>query len=55
MYTGFIQIFGTKIQDFFPYFFPNNNFFFQTEGYQIGDKQNKVFFIMNSKRKGEIE
>ena len=28
--------FGSKIQDFFHTFFQNNNFFFQTQGYQMG-------------------
>ena len=32
--TGLAQILGSKIQDFFQ----NNNFFFQTQGYQIGDQ-----------------
>ena len=32
--SGFVQISGSKIQDFFQ----NNNFFFQTQGYQIGDQ-----------------
>ena len=36
--TGFVQIFGFKIQDFFQTFFHNNNFFFQTQGYQICDQ-----------------
>ena len=34
-YTGFVQIFGSKVQDFSPTFFQNNNFFFQLQGYQI--------------------
>ena len=36
---GFVQIFGSKIQDVFQTFFQNNYFFFQTQGYQIGDQQ----------------
>ena len=35
---GFVQIFGSKIQDVFQTFFQNNYFFFQTQGYQIGDQ-----------------
>ena len=34
LFPGFEQIFGSKIQDFFPDFFQNNNFFFQTLSYQ---------------------
>ena len=34
----FIQIFGSKIQDLFPDFFQNNNFFFHTQDYQMGDQ-----------------
>ena len=37
--TGFTQIFGFKIQDFFQNFFQNNNFFLQSQGYQTGDQQ----------------
>ena len=33
-YTGFVQIFGSKIQDFFRLL--SQNFFSQTQGYQIG-------------------
>ena len=33
-HTGFVQIFGSKIQDFFQTSLPN--FFSQTQGYQIG-------------------
>ena len=33
--VGFVQIFGSKIQDFFQTFFQNDNFFFQTQGYRI--------------------
>ena len=33
--TGFVQIFGSKILDFFQTFFQINNFFVQTQGYQI--------------------
>ena len=36
--TGFIQIFGFNIQDFFQTFFHNNDFFFQIQGYQICDQ-----------------
>ena len=36
--TGFVQIFGSKIQDVFQTIFQNNYFFFQTQGYQIGDQ-----------------
>ena len=36
--TGFVQIFGSKIQDLFWDFFQNNNFFFHTQNYQIGDQ-----------------
>ena len=36
--TGFVQIFGSKIQDVFQTFFQSNYFFFQTQGYQIGDQ-----------------
>ena len=32
--TGFVQIFGSK--RLWPAFFPKQNFFFQTQGYQIG-------------------
>ena len=35
---GFVQIFGSKILDVFQTFFQNNYFFFQTQGYQIGDQ-----------------
>ena len=67
VYTGFIQIFGSKIQDLFQTFFQNNKFFFQTHDYQMGDqyrplkmqkqqqKKNqewKFFFKMRCKRKG---
>ena len=35
--TGFVKIFGSKIQGFFRiFFFQNNNLLFQTQGYQIG-------------------
>ena len=37
--TGFLQIFGSKMQDLFPDFFQNNNFFFHTHNYQMGDQQ----------------
>ena len=33
--TGFVQFFGSKILDFFQTFFQINNFFVQTQGYQI--------------------
>ena len=36
--SGFLQIFGSKIQDCFQTFFQNNNFFSQTQGYQTGDQ-----------------
>ena len=36
--TGFIQIFGSKNSRLFPDFFQENNFFFQTQGYQTGDQ-----------------
>ena len=37
--TGFVQIFGSKIQDLFQTFFwQNNNFFFQTQGYLLSDQ-----------------
>ena len=37
--SGFVQISGFKIQDFFQTFFQNNNhFFFQTQGYHKGDQ-----------------
>ena len=32
VHTEFVQIFGSKIQDFLPTFFHNNNFFFETQG-----------------------
>ena len=32
---GFVQIFGSKLQDVFQTFFQNNYFFFQTQCYQI--------------------
>ena len=35
--TGFVQIFGSKIQDFFHPLFQKNNLYLQTQGYQIGD------------------
>ena len=35
VYTGYVQIFGSKIQDFFPDYFQNNGLFSQTQGYQI--------------------
>ena len=35
-FTWFVKGFGPKIQDFFQTFFQNNYFFFQTQGYQIG-------------------
>ena len=34
----FVQIFGSKIQDFLQTFFQNNNFTFHTQGYQRGDQ-----------------
>ena len=37
LHIGFVQIFGSKIQNFFQTFFQNKNFFFQTRGYQMGD------------------
>ena len=37
-HSGFVQIFGSKIQDFFQTFFQNNIFFSQTQNYQIGDQ-----------------
>ena len=41
--TGYVQIFGSKIQDFFQIFLQNNDFFFQTQGLnnQIGDQYNR--------------
>ena len=39
LFPGFEQIFGSKIPDFFPDFFQNNNFFFQTHSYQIGEQK----------------
>ena len=36
--SGFLQIFGSKIQECFHTFFQNNNFFSQTQGYQTGDQ-----------------
>ena len=38
VHTEFVQIFGSKIQDFFQTFFHNNNFFFETQGCQKGDQ-----------------
>ena len=32
-----VQNFGPKIQDFLQTLFQNKNFFFHTQGYQIGD------------------
>ena len=34
-----VCIFRSKIQNFLQTFFQNNNFFFQTQGYQIGDQK----------------
>ena len=34
---GFVQIVGAKIKDFSETFLQNDYFFFQTQGYQIGD------------------
>ena len=36
-HSGFVQIFGSKIQEFFQTFF-QNNIFSQTQNYQIGDQ-----------------
>ena len=36
--TGFVRIFGSRIEDFYQTFFQNNNFLLQTQGYQIGDQ-----------------
>ena len=35
---GFVQIFGSKLLDFFQTFAKNNVLFLQTHGYQIGDQ-----------------
>ena len=60
--AGFVQIFGYKIQGFFQTFFQNKNFFFQTQGYQIGwsvetliKAGTKIFFMVCCKCTGEIE
>ena len=46
--TGFIQIFGFKIQDFFPNFFHNNNFFFRLKVIEkVINKVTKLFFMMH--------
>ena len=37
--TGLVQIFGSKILKDFGQPFFQNNIFFQTQGYQIGDQQ----------------
>ena len=37
--SGFVQIFGSKSEDFFQTFFQNKNFFFKIQGCQIGDHQ----------------
>ena len=42
--TGFAQIFGSKLQDFFHTFFQTNNFFFQTQGHQTGDQYEQSLF-----------
>ena len=47
-YTWFVQIFGSKIQNFFHTFFQNNNLFFQTQGYQIGDQYRPFIFFKNA-------
>ena len=38
-HTGFVQIFGSKIQDFFQTFFQNNHLFLHNQGYQIGHQK----------------
>ena len=40
-FGGLRQIFRSKIQNFFQTFFQNNNSFFQIQGYQIGDDQQR--------------
>ena len=47
-YTWLVQIFGSKIRDFFQTFFQNNNLFFQTQGYQIGDQYRPFIFLKNA-------
>ena len=57
--SGFVQISGSKIQDFFQ----NNNFFPDSEGHVIEKvinrdlkkRRNKAFTTMRCKRTGEIE
>ena len=45
---GFVQMFGSKIQDVFQNFFQNNNLFIQTHGYLIGDQHavNRACFCL---------
>ena len=45
---GFVQIFGSKIQDVFQTFFQNNNLFIQTQGDLIGDQHpaNRACFCL---------
>ena len=38
LFPGIAQIFGSKIQDFFQTFSKTTIFFFQTQGYQIGEQ-----------------
>ena len=61
-HTGFVQIFGSKIQDLFQTFFQNNNFFFQIRlkviKYLINTdlkkkKRDKAFLTMHSKMYGQ--
>ena len=62
LFPKFDQIFGSKIQDFFPDFFQNNNFFFQTHSYQnklaieTWKKEQEPSFINDAKKRtGEID
>ena len=51
--TGFVQIFGFKIQDFFQTFFHNNNFFFRLKVIKsvINRGMNKAFLYNALKQK----
>ena len=41
LFPGFAQILGFKIKDFFETYLQNDNFSFQTQGYQIGVNRDK--------------
>ena len=59
---GLYRFLDTKFKTFSGLFFQNNNyFFFQTQGYHIGDQQRRQktweqsFFVVRYKHMGEIE